>query len=232
VRLSLLGAALAGGAILFTGLAAVPASAASAPAIPNLTGDGVWAGYTETGAITSISVNWNEPTYTCPTNLGGQTNLVLSIDNPAAPTTDETVGAGEDCSSTFGGNDEFAVIGDRATATSAAWYQDSEWAGDAMSESVSRDGTNYTTVITDQTRGWSLSRTTPMTGTGTVARIMLGSDADITPAYTPITVTGVLINGAPADPANLVAHNGTEAGGATDTVSPISGGAFTITRSR
>jgi hypothetical protein len=238
VRFSLLGSAALGAALLGAVLSAAPAAAITHPPLPIADpGLGLWAGYTATGAFHSISVAWTEPTVTCKAHNYVDMEVVISLDDPANQADNESVGAGDTCSSDrfndiYHWPTEFSLVGTRSQWATNVAAENPLVPGDALTESITRDGTNYVMAINDTTQGWSMNRTVPMpAGDAPEARIMMANDTAYTEPYTPYVLTHIQINGAPVSPANLVAHNAPDFSDPyTSTVGPISNDSFTITR--
>ena len=113
-----------------------------------------WSGYAVTGgtgAFTSVSASWTEPTATCPSRTAQYASFWVGLDGYSSGSVEQT-GTDADCSG--------------HTPVYYGWYEmypaypvnfsNTVKPGDQMSASVTFSGTaSYTLVLRDATRGWT-----------------------------------------------------------------------------
>jgi hypothetical protein len=234
VRFSALGAALAGGAaLLCTALAGAPAvAAASTGFAPMHVTDHIghvagfnqngqnWSGYAVTGSgFTSVSATWVQPQATCSASKDLYAPWV-GIDGYGTTTVEQT-GVQTDCSS--------------GSPVDSAWYEmypaapsyytNAVSAGDSITATVTRSGTSYTLVTTDNTKNWSKTTTKSLLrAKNGSAEIILESPSAAYPNFGTVTFTNVSINGKPLSSFNGVALDASNTGGYEDHTSAITGG--------
>ena len=123
-------------------------AAATAKSGYNING-GNWSGAVTTGSgFGSVSSSWTEPSVRC-----NSTNDLMApwvgIDGYGSSSVEQT-GVATDCST---GSAEYAGWYEMYPAA-PVYYDNPVAAGDSMSASVSRSGSTYTLVLTDNTQGW------------------------------------------------------------------------------
>jgi hypothetical protein len=122
-----------------------------------------WSGYAATGAtgaFSSVSASWTQPTATCPSSSAQYSSFWVGLDGFNSGSVEQT-GTDSDCAGTrpsyYGWYEMFPA----APVT----YSNPVAPGDQMSASVTFSGTTtYTLVLTDHTRGWTRTVTRRQAG--------------------------------------------------------------------
>lgn len=194
-------AALAGSALFG---AARPAGAAVTPATSN------WAGYAATGssgAFTSVSADWTQPTAHCGSGTD-YADFWVGLDGYTSDSV-EQAGTELDCSS--------------GAASYYAWYElypnppvylsNTIKPGDAVAATVSYAGSNqFTITIADTTRGWSQTATKTETGAARssaeiITQAAAGTGTLPTTLFHQVSYTGAMVNKAGLCKSDPIAGN-------------------------
>jgi peptidase A4-like protein len=121
-------------------------------AVKNGTTSTNWSGYVVTGgsgAFSSVSSNWTEPSASC--NGGTQyAAFWVGLDGYNSDSVEQT-GTDSDCS---GGSPDYYGWYEMYPAD-PVYFTNPVSPGDSMSASVTVSGTNYTLTLTDNTQGWT-----------------------------------------------------------------------------
>lgn len=182
-------------ALVVVAAAATTASAGTATTAPvfgkHTFAGGNWGGYVSFGSFTTATASWTEPSVTC-----NSTNDLFApwvgIDGDGSSTV-EQVGVETDCSS---GSPAYVAWYEMYPA-SPVYYSDTVSAGDQITATVTRTGTNrYQLTISDATRGWSKSTTRSLSSRHSSAEAIIESPTDSYPAIDGgVTFTGVKFDG-------------------------------------
>ncbi|TNC29505.1 G1 family glutamic endopeptidase [Amycolatopsis alkalitolerans] len=167
-------------------------TAAAAPVFgaDNFSG-GNWGGYVSFGSFTTATASWVEPSVTC-----NSTNDLFApwvgIDGDGSSTVEQT-GVATDCSS---GSPVYQAWYEMYPA-GPVYYSDSVSAGDHITATVTRTGTNtYNLVITDTTKGWSKSVSKSLSSQHSSAEAIIESPTDSYPNISGgVNFTAVKFNG-------------------------------------
>jgi hypothetical protein len=185
---------------------------------------GNWSGYAATGSgFGSISASWTEPAVSC-----NSTNDLFApwggIDGYGSSTVEQT-GVATDCSS---GSPDYAAWYEMYPAA-PVYYSNPVAAGDHISASVTRSGSTYTLVLSDDTQGWSKTTTSSLSASNTSAEVIIESPTAAYPNFGSVNFTGSTVDGAPFDAYGPIALDASNANGFEDHTGPLSNGSFSIT---
>ena len=195
-----------------------------------------WSGYAVTGgtgAFTSISASWTEPTGTC-SGSAKYSSFWVGLDGYNSSTVEQT-GSEVDCSG--------------RTAEYYSWYEmypaypvnfsNTVRPGDHFTGSVTfNGGSSYTLKLSDTTRGWSHTINASLSGAANSSAEVIAeapcctASGGILPLahFSPVTFTSASVNGSPIgnfSPTQIIMVN--SSGTAKDSVSSLSGGnSFTV----
>ncbi len=244
MRTTALAAALFAGAALVVGLVA-PAAAQAAPPTHSYAFDAPmahngkavavsrvhgynqngynWSGYVATGSgFSSVSSTWTEPTATC-----GSTNDLFApwvgIDGYGSDSVEQT-GVQTDCSS--GSPEDSAWY--EVYPADPVYYSNAVSAGDVITATVTRSGTNYTMTLTDKNK-WTKTTTKSYNGENASAEVIMESPTASYPNFGKVSFSGSTVNGqslSSYDPTAFDASN--DDGTYEDHTSALSGGSFSI----
>jgi hypothetical protein len=104
------------------------------------------------------------------------------------------------------------------------YYNNSVQAGDSITAKVTRSGTSYTLVLTDNTAGWSKTTTKSYNGANSSAEIILESPTAAYPNFGSVNFTGSQVDGGTLGDTGPVALDASNSGGFEDHTSALSGG--------
>ncbi|HEX3792611.1 MAG TPA: G1 family glutamic endopeptidase [Pseudonocardiaceae bacterium] len=250
MRSAALVSAVLGGAALVVGLVAAPAAAPAANSAPaafaafhgspahigsvaaqvsgqrgsfNQNGEN-WSGVAVTGSgFTEVGATWTQPSATCNSSNDLYAPWV-GIDGYGTSSVEQT-GVQTDCSS--------------GRAVDSAWYEmypanpvyysNTVSAGDSITAKVTRSGTSYTLVETDNTKGWTKTTTKTYRGSNGSAEIILESPTADYPNFGKVTFTGVTINNKSLTSFSPVLLDASSSAGYEDHTSAInSSGGFSV----
>jgi hypothetical protein len=233
MRLSTVATSVTGAAVLAVTALAVPASASPAP--HNIDG-GQYAGYqASVPGVTSVSADWTEPTTSCA-GLTEQTPERYLWTEVSLSQTGEwgEASAGVEIDCWINDNGVATITDYAATGIGLGpdgYFSDPVVGGDAMSASVARVGANYVMTIADATQNWTETQTEPIySEQDDTANVWMRQPGNST-EYGFVGFRNAMVNGQPLAAVNPTALDSTERDGTVDHTGPLSGGAFTITRS-
>jgi hypothetical protein len=185
---------------------------------------GNWSGYAATGSgFGSISAAWTEPAVSCNSSNDLFAPWV-GIDGYGSSTVEQT-GVATDCSS---GSPDYAAWYEMYPAA-PVYYGDPVGAGDHISASVSRSGSSYTLVLTDDTRGWTETKTQSLGASNASAEVIIESPTASYPNFGSVNFTGSTVDGSAFDAYSPVALDASNQFGFEDHTGPLSNGNFSIT---
>lgn len=208
---------------------ALAGTAAAAPVFgANNFAGGNWGGYVSFGSFTTVTAGWTEPSVTC-----NSTNDLFApwvgIDGDGSSTV-EQAGVATDCSS---GAPVYQAWYEMYPAA-PVYYDDPVSAGDRITATVERTGTNtYRLVISDTTKGWTRTVTKSLSARHSSAEAIIESPTDSYPAIDGgIRFTGVEFDGEPLAATSPSALDADDRGAYTWSPSAIAsdGTDFTMTR--
>ncbi|SFK13463.1 G1 family glutamic endopeptidase [Amycolatopsis sacchari] len=218
--------------LLATAAVAVTAFAGPAAAAPvfgaHSFAGGNWGGYVSFGSFTTATASWTEPSVTC----NSRNDLFapwVGIDGDGSSTVEQT-GVATDCSS---GRPVYQAWYEMYPAA-PVYYSNTVSAGDHISATVTRTGTNtYQLSISDTTKGWTKTVTKSLTSRHSSAEAIIESPTDSYPTINGgVTFTGVKFNGTNLASTSPSALDADDRGTYTWTPGVIAsdGTDFTITR--
>lgn len=178
-------------AVLALTAAAAPATASPSFGTLNFSG-GNWGGYVSFGSFTTATASWVEPSVTC-TSTDDLFAPWVGIDGDGSSTV-EQAGVATDCSS---GTPAYQAWYEMYPAA-PVYYSDPVSAGDHITATVTRTGTNtYRLDISDTTRGWSKSVTKSLSSEHSSAEAVIESPSGSYPSISGgVQFTGVQFDGA------------------------------------
>jgi len=207
---------------------------AQARGISNQANSTNWSGYAATtGTYTSVSASWTQPTGTCS---GGDQYAAfwVGLDGYGSSTVEQT-GSDVDC---VAGTAQYYAWYEMYPSTSVN-YADTVQAGDHITASVTYTGNDeFSLAIADTTQGWSHTTTKSQAGAArSSAEVIVeapcctahGATVSLTNfdtvSFTSSAADGSAL-GSAAGLAQITMVDGS--GGAKDSISPISGGNFSV----
>jgi hypothetical protein len=193
-----------------------------------------WSGYAATGAtgaFTSVSASWTQPTLTC-TSKTTYSSYWVGLDGYSNSALEQT-GTEADC---IGGKAEYGAWWEVLPAAESP-YSVTVKAGDALSASVVDNGNGtFTMTLTDSTEGWSKATTaTGSSGYQDSSAEVIAEATDVNGRIANLSDFGTAsFTNATADGNSLSSYSPTEIvmAGSRDTKaqpSAISGGSFSVT---
>lgn len=206
------------------GPARIASSAKAAAAKHGYNIDGQnWSGAAVQGSgFSTVTSSWTEPSVSC-----NSTNDLMApwvgIDGYGSSSVEQT-GVATDCST---GSPEYSGWYEMYPAA-PVYYNEPVAAGDSISASVSRSGTSYALVLTDNTQGWSKTYNGSYNGQNASAEVIIESPTGAYPSFGSVNFSGSTIDGsdlASYSPDLLDASN---SNGFEDHTSAVSGGSFSI----
>lgn len=175
-----------------------------------------WSGYAATGSgFSSVSATWAQPAVTCDSRNDLYAPWV-GIDGLGSSSV-EQAGVQTDCSSGSPVNSPWYEMYPK----SPVYWHDTVLAGDVITATVTRGGTNYTLRLTDQTRGWTEQITQSYRGRNASAEIILESPSAAYPDFGTVSFDNVTIDGAPLSSSDPVALDASSRAGFEDHTSAI-----------
>ncbi|GHF45074.1 hypothetical protein FHX82_001765 [Amycolatopsis bartoniae] len=152
---------------------------------------GNWGGYVSFGSFTTATASWVEPSVTCRSRNDLFAPWV-GIDGDGSSTVEQT-GVETDCSS---GSPVYQGWYEMYPAA-PVYYSNAVGAGDHISATVTRTGTNtYQLSLSDTTRGWTQTVTKSLSSRHSSAEAIIESPTDSYPTINGgVQFTGVKFNG-------------------------------------
>ncbi|HKS47849.1 MAG TPA: G1 family glutamic endopeptidase [Amycolatopsis sp.] len=152
---------------------------------------GNWGGYVSFGSFTTATASWTEPSVTC-TSTDDVLAPWVGIDGDGSSTVEQT-GVVTDCSS---GSPVYQAWYEMYPAA-PVYYSNAVGAGDKISATVTRTGTNtYQLTISDTTKGWSRTVIKSLNSRHSSAEAIIESPTDRYPGISGgMRFTGVRFNG-------------------------------------
>jgi hypothetical protein len=217
----------AGLALAATALAAVLTPTASAAALPHNIDGGVYAGYEATlSDITSVSVNWVQPSTSCGSTEVDNFDVEIVLSNADAHALQDaafvTCGLGQRTDTEVQRTVTAGPVPRPGNSHSHALVP-----GDSMSAAIGRFGSVWVLTLADNTAGWTAQwpQPNPSSSYDTVGiRLLNYSDNQ----HSPVVFTDATVNGRPLAAADPVGLDSAQAGGQVDRTGPLSGGDFTV----
>ena len=199
-----------------------PAAAASAKGGFNIDGQN-WSGaVTQGSGFSTVNSSWTEPSVSC-TSSNDLMAPWVGIDGYGSSSVEQT-GVATDCST---GSAEYAAWYEVYPAA-PVYYDNPVAAGDSISASVSRSGTSYTLVLSDNTQGWSKTTTQSYNGANASAEVIIESPTGAYPAFGSVNFSGSTVDGASLDAYSPDLLDASNSSGFEDHTSAVSGGNFSI----
>ena len=182
-----------------------------------------WSGAAAQGSgFSTVTSSWTEPSVSC-TSSNDLMAPWVGIDGYGSASVEQT-GVATDCST---GSAEYAGWYEMYPAA-PVYYDNPVAAGDSISASVTRSGTAYALVLTDNTQGWSKTFNGSYNGANASAEVIIESPTGAYPSFGSVNFSGSTIDGsdlAAYSPDLLDASNSS---GFEDHTSAVSGGSFSI----
>lgn len=246
MRKAALATVVLGGAALVAGLASAPAvspvygsfhgsvaqHAATADAVAVHRGtfneNGYnWSGVVVTGSgFTEVGATWTQPAASCSSSNDLYAPWV-GIDGYGSDSVEQT-GVQSDCSG--GGSSAVDSAWYEMYPANPVYYSNTVKAGDSITAKVTRSGTKYTLVETDNTQGWTKTTTKSYSGSNASAEIILESPTADYPNFGKVTFTGVTVNNKALSSYSPILLDASSSAGYEDHTSAInSSGGFTVT---
>lgn len=152
---------------------------------------GNWGGYVSFGSFTTATASWTEPSVTC-TSSNDLFAPWVGIDGDGSSTVEQT-GVETNCDN---GSPSYRAWYEMYPAA-PVYYSNSVSAGDHITATVTRTGTNtYRLDLSDTTKGWSQTVTKSLSSKHSSAEAIIESPTDRYPTINGgITFTGVKFNG-------------------------------------
>lgn len=180
---------------------------------------GNWSGYVASGSgFSTVSATWTQPNATCNSSNDLYAPWV-GIDGSGSQSV-EQAGVQTDCSS--------------GSPVDSAWYEmypqnpvywpDSVSAGDVITATVTRSGTNYTLKLTDQTQHWTEQTTQSYQGANASAEVILESPTAAYPNFGTVSFSAATIDGSSLSSTNPTALDASNSSGYEDHTSAIGSG--------
>lgn len=182
-----------------------------------------WSGAAVQGSgFSSVTSNWTEPAVSCNSNNDLMAPWV-GIDGYGSSSVEQT-GVATDCST---GSPEYAAWYELYPAA-PVYYDNPVAAGDSISASVTRTGTTYRLVLTDNTQGWSQTTNGSYNGANASAEVIIESPTGAYPSFGSVNFSGSTIDGSDLAAYNPDLLDASNANGFDDHTSAVSGGNFSI----
>jgi hypothetical protein len=244
VRSAALATSLLGGAALVVGLAAAPAGAIA----PAQTGfapfhggpahvtaqrvgggfnqnGGNWSGVVVTGSgFTEVGATWTQPPASCNSSNDLYAPWV-GIDGYGSNSVEQT-GVQSDCSS--GGSSAVDSGWYEMYPANPVYYGNTVRPGDSITAKVTRSGTSYTLVLTDNSQGWSKTTTKSYNGANASAEIILESPTAAYPNFGTVNFSNVTINNQPLSSYRPILLDASSSAGYEDHTNAPSGSSFSV----
>ena len=181
---------------------------------------GNWSGYAvHASGFHSVVANWVEPSVTCNSRRDLFAPWV-GIDGYGSRTVEQT-GVATDCSS---GHPEYAGWYEMYPQA-PVYYSNAVSAGDHITARVTRNGTSYTLVLTDHTKGWTKTTVKSLsTARNVSAEVIMESPTAAYPNFHRVNFTGARVDGGTLASVHPTALDASNQGGFEDHTSPITNG--------
>ncbi|RNI21638.1 G1 family glutamic endopeptidase [Flexivirga caeni] len=149
-----------------------------------------WSGMVATGSgFSSTSTSWTEPSVSCNSSNDLMAPWV-GIDGYGSSSVEQT-GVATDCSS---GSPVYQGWYEVYPAA-PVYYDNPVSAGDTITATVTRSGTSYTLVLTDNTQGWTQTTTKSYDGANASADFVIESPTSSYPDFGEVDFSGSTVNG-------------------------------------
>jgi hypothetical protein len=182
-----------------------------------------WSGAAIQGnGFSTVNSSWTEPSVSCNSSNDLMAPWV-GIDGYGSSSVEQT-GVATDCST---GSAEYAAWYEVYPAA-PVYYDNPVAAGDSISASVSRSGTSYTLVLTDNTQGWSKSTTQSYNGANSSAEVIIESPTGAYPSFGSVNFSGSTVDGTALGSYSPDLLDASNSSGFEDHTSAVSGGNFSI----
>ena len=181
---------------------------------------GNWSGYAKhASGFHSVSASWVEPHVTC----NSRNDLFapwVGIDGYGSSTVEQT-GVATDCSS---GSPQYAGWYEMYPKA-PVYYSNPVSAGDHITARVTRNGTTFTLVLNNHTKGWVKTTVKTLASARNVsAEVIMESPTAAYPNFGQVNFTGAHVDGGTLGSVNPTALDASNSRGFEDHTSPITNG--------
>jgi hypothetical protein len=187
---------------------------------------GNWSGVVVTGSgFTEVGATWTQPAASCNSSNDLYAPWV-GIDGYGSSSVEQT-GVQSDCSG--GGSSAVDSGWYEMYPANPVYYNNSVQAGDSITAKVTRSGTSYTLVLTDNTAGWSKTTTKSYNGANSSAEIILESPTAAYPNFGTVSFSNVTINNNALSSYSPTLLDASSNAGYEDHTNAPSGSGFSVT---